>query len=186
VGCIAITALPVTGAAKEILPCRYGVFYDNDPFHPCWFNNPMIPRLALIALLALFAFATAALGAGSYQLTKDGTAYVWNNYPRPGDEASWSGAKRRLVRESVLNSWAIDDAFDECSELVGSESNSCQAASLILNGIWLAAFAQMAVCLVASVFLAFLILVMADLTQTLLDTATNTGVMAGATGRQQT
>jgi hypothetical protein len=87
-------------------------------------------------------------------------------------------AHRAAVREAMLNSWAIDEVFDESSELAGVESNKCQSASLIVSGIWLAAVAQMVTALIASVFLAFLILVMADLTQTLLDTATNTGVMA--------
>ena len=32
------------------------------------------------------------LNAGEYQRTNDDHAYVWNNYPRPGDNASWSGA----------------------------------------------------------------------------------------------
>jgi len=35
---------------------------------------------------------TPAASAGQYQRTKDGRTYVWNNYPTPGDGASWSGA----------------------------------------------------------------------------------------------
>jgi hypothetical protein len=30
---------------------------------------------------------------GSYQRTKDGKTLVWNNYPLPGDEATWSGQR---------------------------------------------------------------------------------------------
>ncbi len=30
-------------------------------------------------------------GGGAYHVTKDGGTLVWNNHPRPGDEASWSG-----------------------------------------------------------------------------------------------
>jgi hypothetical protein len=29
--------------------------------------------------------------SGIFQLTREGGTFVWNNYPRPGDEASWSG-----------------------------------------------------------------------------------------------
>ncbi|HVF22161.1 MAG TPA: hypothetical protein VM941_03765, partial [Pyrinomonadaceae bacterium] len=82
---------------------------------------------------------------------------------------------------AVLSSWALDDAYEDAAEVAGSESNKCQASSLVENGIWLSAFGQMAMAIIAALFLAFLILVMADLTQTLLDTATNTGVMADAT-----
>jgi hypothetical protein len=32
-------------------------------------------------------------GEGVYQRTKDGKTLVWNNYPRPGDEATWSGKR---------------------------------------------------------------------------------------------
>jgi len=30
-------------------------------------------------------------GDGMFQLTREGGTFVWNKYPRPGDEASWSG-----------------------------------------------------------------------------------------------
>ena len=89
-------------------------------------------------------------------------------------------AFRRSVRESMLTSWALDEAFDEASEFAGAEANKCTAASLIVKGIWLSAMGQMALAAVAAALVAFLILVMADLTQTFLDTATNTAVLAQA------
>jgi hypothetical protein len=44
------------------------------------------------ALLSLLSFAHGAnADGGVYQRTKDGKAMVWNNYPLPGDAATWSG-----------------------------------------------------------------------------------------------
>lgn len=44
------------------------------------------------ALLSLLLFAHGAnADGGVYQRTKDGKALVWNNYPLPGDAATWSG-----------------------------------------------------------------------------------------------
>jgi hypothetical protein len=44
---------------------------------------------------ALLVFANAALADGTYQRTRDGKTFVWNNYPKPGDEATWSGGRDR-------------------------------------------------------------------------------------------
>jgi hypothetical protein len=43
----------------------------------------------------LVVFANAALGDGTFQPTRNGKTLVWNNYPRPGDEATWSGGRDR-------------------------------------------------------------------------------------------
>jgi hypothetical protein len=44
------------------------------------------------AFLSLLLFARSAnADGGVYQRTKDGKAMVWNNYPLPGDAATWSG-----------------------------------------------------------------------------------------------
>ena len=41
---------------------------------------------------ALFlAFANVVLGDGTYQRTKNGRTLVWNNHPKPADEATWWG-----------------------------------------------------------------------------------------------
>ncbi len=44
---------------------------------------------------ALLVFANVAFGDGTYQHTKDGKALVWNNHPKAGDEAKWSGDRDR-------------------------------------------------------------------------------------------
>jgi hypothetical protein len=88
------------------------------------------------------------------------------------------GHLRSSVRQTVLSSWALDDAFDQMQTLLTSERDKCRSATLAVTRIWLRAFGLIAAGGIASVFIAFLILVMADLTQTLLDTATNTGFIA--------
>jgi hypothetical protein len=45
---------------------------------------------SLLVWSTLLLFANGAYG-GVYQRTKDGKTLVWNNYPRQGDAASWSG-----------------------------------------------------------------------------------------------
>jgi hypothetical protein len=49
--------------------------------------------IRIIVFVLVVLSATASVHAGSYQRTKDGYAHVWNNYPRPGDEAMWSGGR---------------------------------------------------------------------------------------------
>ena len=45
---------------------------------------------------ALLLFASVAYGAGSYQRTRDGKTLVWNDSPKRGDEATWSGKRTRM------------------------------------------------------------------------------------------
>jgi hypothetical protein len=44
---------------------------------------------------ALIAFAEIAVAEGNYQLARNGRTLVWNNYPRRGDEATWTGQRDR-------------------------------------------------------------------------------------------
>jgi hypothetical protein len=44
----------------------------------------------------LLALGSVALGAGgTYQHTKDGNTIVWNDHPKPGETADWSGKRDR-------------------------------------------------------------------------------------------
>jgi hypothetical protein len=85
---------------------------------------------------------------------------------------------RKEVREATLSWWDLDDSLDETAALATEEANKCRAATLSVRGIWLAAWGEIGMGFTAAVFLAFLILVLADFTQALLDTATNTGITA--------
>src|SRR3979411_2602034 len=44
---------------------------------------------------ALLVFANLALGEGTYQRTRDSKTIVWNNNPKGGDAATWSGGRDR-------------------------------------------------------------------------------------------
>ena len=50
---------------------------------------------SLFVCSALLLFASVAYGAGSYQRTRDGKTLVWNNSPKRGEEATWSGKRDR-------------------------------------------------------------------------------------------
>jgi hypothetical protein len=44
---------------------------------------------------ALLLFANVAFGDGTYQRTKNGRTLVWNDHPKPRDEATWWGDRDR-------------------------------------------------------------------------------------------
>jgi ketosteroid isomerase-like protein len=48
---------------------------------------------SLFVCSALILFASVAYGAGSYQRTRDGKTLVWNDSPKRGEEATWSGKR---------------------------------------------------------------------------------------------
>src|SRR6266576_6317405 len=48
---------------------------------------------SLFVCSALLLFASVAYGAGSYQPTRDGKTLVWNDSPKRGEEAMWSGRR---------------------------------------------------------------------------------------------
>src|SRR6266403_1154043 len=48
--------------------------------------------LFLCSGLLLFS-ASVASGAGAYQRTKDGKTLVWNDAPKGGEQATWSGKR---------------------------------------------------------------------------------------------
>src|SRR5678815_3773724 len=50
---------------------------------------------SLFVYSALLLFASGASGAGSYQRTRDGKTLVWNDSPKRGEEATWSGKRDR-------------------------------------------------------------------------------------------
>ena len=49
----------------------------------------------LFVCSALLLFANVARGEGAYQRTRNGKTLVWNNHPKFGDEAAWSGSRDR-------------------------------------------------------------------------------------------
>lgn len=55
----------------------------------------MILRLAFVCSAVFALFVGAARAEGNYQNTRDGKTLVWNDQPKPGDEATWSGRRDR-------------------------------------------------------------------------------------------
>jgi hypothetical protein len=108
--------------------------------------------------------------------------------PRPelnAEKVADQLARLRIsVRQAVLTEWTLDAAYAQTTDLAASESARCRVATLTVKGIWLAAFGQLGMALLVAIFAAFLVLVLADFMQTLLDTATNTGLMASANRNQ--
>jgi ketosteroid isomerase-like protein len=51
---------------------------------------------SLFVCSVLLLFASVAYGAGSYQHTRDGKTLVWNDSPRRGQEATWSGKRDNI------------------------------------------------------------------------------------------
>ena len=79
------------------------------------------------------------------------------------------------MRFCLLGRYAlVDKAIDKAA----TEADHQRVAALAVQRVWVRATGHIMLILVAACFAAFLVLVMADLTQTLLDTATNTRIMA--------
>jgi len=49
----------------------------------------------LFVCATLLVLVNVARGEGTYQPTKNGRTLVWNNHPKHGDEATWSGGRDR-------------------------------------------------------------------------------------------
>lgn len=87
---------------------------------------------------------------------------------------------RGAVRQNLLTSWTIDDAFKQATDLSLTERNKHRAATLAEQGIWLSATSRIVIGLLATGLVCLVILVFADLVQTQLDTATNSSTVADA------
>lgn len=57
--------------------------------------SAVVGRFLVICGALLVVVANVVLGDGTYQRTRDGKVFVWNNYPKPGEEATWSGGRDR-------------------------------------------------------------------------------------------
>jgi hypothetical protein len=87
---------------------------------------------------------------------------------------------RSEVRQTLLTSWILDDTFEQAIDVTSVEREKCRVSTLAQKGIWLSAVSRIGTGLLAAVLGSFLILVCADLVQTLLDNATHSGVVADA------
>lgn len=87
---------------------------------------------------------------------------------------------RGNVRQMLLSSWRLDDVFEGASSLVSAERDKERAAMIAQQGIWLSAASRIVIGLLIAGLAGLLILVFADLVQTQLDTASNSGTVADA------
>ena len=55
----------------------------------------MAGRLFLVCGTLFVLTVEFARGAGNYQSTRDGKTLIWNNNPKPGDVATWTGDRDR-------------------------------------------------------------------------------------------
>jgi hypothetical protein len=58
-----------------------------------WEKRKTVTARCLFVCTTLLLFADGAYGGGAYQHTRDRRTLVWNNYPRRGDEPTWSGER---------------------------------------------------------------------------------------------
>jgi hypothetical protein len=49
----------------------------------------------LFVCVTLLVSVDVARGEGAYEGTRNGRTFVWNNFPKAGDEATWSGGRDR-------------------------------------------------------------------------------------------
>jgi hypothetical protein len=54
-----------------------------------------VSRRLLFVCATLLVFVNFARGEGAYQSTRNGRTFVWNNHPKLGDKATWSGGRDR-------------------------------------------------------------------------------------------
>ena len=84
------------------------------------------------------------------------------------------------VRQMLLTSWTLDDAFEQVANLGSAERDKYRAAILAQRSVWLSAASRIVVGLLATGLVSLLIVVFGDLVQTQLDTATSSATVADA------
>ncbi|HYS96486.1 MAG TPA: hypothetical protein VEL08_08170 [Chthoniobacterales bacterium] len=84
------------------------------------------------------------------------------------------------VRQMLLTSWTLDDAFEQVANLGSAERDKYRAAILAQRSVWLSAASRIVVGLLAAGLVSLLIVVFGDLVQTQLDTATSSATVADA------
>jgi hypothetical protein len=82
------------------------------------------------------------------------------------------------VEVAVLSSWTLDDALEAATDLAVAEAAKSRAARLAVRGVWLNAAQQLMLVVFGLVFFAFMICVVADVIQALMDTANSTRATA--------
>ena len=82
-----------------------------------------------------------------------------------------------VAKHAATDSWALDDAIDQAATVLSAERERCRKAELDQRQVWIGWLIQVISLAAAAAAVAFVVLVAADVTQTLLDTAINTREM---------
>ena len=87
---------------------------------------------------------------------------------------------RGAVRQILLTSWILDDAFEQAANLNLAEQEKYRAAMVAQTSIWLSTTWRILIGLLATGLASLMIVVLADLVRTQLDTATSSSSVADA------
>src|SRR5438477_106154 len=86
---------------------------------------------SLFVCSALLLFASVAYGAGSYQPTRDGKALVWNDSPKRGEQATWSGKRDKngfAAGSGILTWYKVESTI-----VTGSNIPNARRHALVIN-----------------------------------------------------
>jgi hypothetical protein len=84
------------------------------------------------------------------------------------------------VDEAMTSAWTLDEKYEEALDAYSTESDKCKSAERQVRGIWRESAFAITKTIIASVCVAFGLMVLADLTKAILDTAASTGVVGAA------
>lgn len=87
---------------------------------------------------------------------------------------------RALVRSSVLNDWSIDQKLVRVLDETEAERQKCADSEQALQRLWLETWIWVCAILLGATLTAFLVLVMADLVRSFLDSAAHNAKIAAA------
>jgi ketosteroid isomerase-like protein len=86
---------------------------------------------SLFVCSAFLLFASVAYGAGSYQRTRDGRTLVWNDSPKRGEEATWSGKRDKngfAAGSGILTWYKVEPTI-----VTGSNIPDARRSAVVIN-----------------------------------------------------
>jgi len=84
------------------------------------------------------------------------------------------------VDDAVTSAWAVDEAYDKATESYAEEFTKCRDAEHQVKRVWRDCAMRIVEALICSIGLAFALMVLADLTKAILDTAASGATVAAA------
>ncbi|HEX4084804.1 MAG TPA: hypothetical protein VHY22_07835 [Chthoniobacteraceae bacterium] len=90
------------------------------------------------------------------------------------------GQLQSQVDEAITSSWSADDALEKATEIYTEESAKCRESEHQIRRVWRDFAVSVGESIAFAVVLAFALMVLADLTKAILDTAANGSIVASA------